>query len=92
LEKTIDTNTKGIRLFYSLFDELGYSYVRSAANFVTLTLNSQTEAEELAATLLKEGVFVRHLIAFGLPRCVRVSVGTDRENEFCAKIFRKIKS
>lgn len=92
LRLAIQTNTKGIQLFYALFNELNFEYVRSAANFVTLKLASQLQAEQLTLELLKNGVFVRHLIAFGLPSCIRVSVGTDEENLYCAQIFRKIKA
>ena len=32
--------------------------------------------------MLKNGVIVRHLIGFGLPECVRVTIGTTDENKF----------
>ena len=31
--------------------------------------------------LLKNGIIVRDLIGFGLPDCIRVTIGTKQENE-----------
>ena len=31
--------------------------------------------------LLKRGIIIRPLKSFGLEKCMRVNVGTDRENE-----------
>lgn len=90
LQKTLFTNSEGVQLFYQLFDELNLSYVKTAANFVTLQLTDTEEAAKLTQQLLEKGVFVRHLVAFGLPACVRISVGTHRENLYCAKVFREI--
>lgn len=46
-------------------------------NFVTIQLN---EAEKINDALLKQGVIVRQLASYGMPDCLRVTVGTEIEN------------
>ena len=40
--------------------------------------------------LLKKGVFVRVLAAFGLPHCIRITVGTPQENAFCIEMMKEV--
>jgi histidinol-phosphate aminotransferase len=42
--------------------------------------------------LLKEGVIVRHLASFGMPTCIRVTVGTASENERFVQALKKVLS
>ena len=62
--------------------KLGYEYIETAANFITIVLKTPLEAEIMCSELLKKGVIVRHLKGFGWPECVRVSIGTTDENQF----------
>tara|TARA_Y100000782_G_C10183182_1_gene265003 strand:- start:331 stop:1425 length:1095 start_codon:yes stop_codon:yes gene_type:complete len=80
---TTSENKKGIQLFYDAFDELGLNYCKSACNFVMVYFETTDEASRFTNDLIKKGVFVRQLKAFGLPHCVRISVGTAKENAFC---------
>jgi len=48
-------------------------------------LGSAEEARGLTEALLREGVIVRPLAAFGLPQCIRISTGTDAENARCVE-------
>ena len=41
----------------------------------------EAEARRLTEGLLRRGVVIRPLGAFGLPHCVRISTGSDEENE-----------
>ena len=40
--------------------------------------------------LLKEGVIVRNLIGFGLPNCMRVTIGLEEENHIFKQAFLKV--
>jgi histidinol-phosphate aminotransferase len=59
--------------------------VPSDANFVMLPLASAENVHALTEGLLRAGVIVRPLGAFGLPQCVRISTGTDAENARCVE-------
>ncbi len=55
--------------------------VPSAANFVMVPMESKEQAQVMTASLLRMGVVIRPLKAFGLAACVRISTGTDEENQ-----------
>ena len=66
-----------------LFDALasaGLRPLRSQANFVYADVPGG-DGEGLAHALLREGFIVRALTAFGAPGAIRVTCGTDEENE-----------
>jgi histidinol-phosphate aminotransferase len=44
----------------------------------------------LSQLLLKEGVIIRPLHAFGVPDAIRVSVGLEEENQYFVKKLGKI--
>ncbi|MFU8813372.1 MAG: histidinol-phosphate transaminase [Balneolaceae bacterium] len=66
-------------------DDQGISYVPSIANSLLLQFASEEEAGTFTQEMLKKGVILRQTTAFGLPDCVRVSIGTDGEMQH----FRK---
>ncbi|HEY3356711.1 MAG TPA: histidinol-phosphate transaminase [Polyangia bacterium] len=79
--RTVANNRAGLDRFYAGFARLGVPFVPSCANFVMLELGTPARAQDLCAGLLARGIIVRPLGAFGLPSCVRVSVGLPDENE-----------
>jgi histidinol-phosphate aminotransferase len=69
---------------------MGLTVVPSEANFVMTVLPGEQEAARLVEELLKRGVVTRPLQAFGLPRCVRVSTGTEEDNRRCVEAMEEI--
>jgi histidinol-phosphate aminotransferase len=59
--------------------------VDSWANFVMIPLDSAEGADAFVEALLRQGIIIRPLKAFGLPHCVRISVGTGEANELCVR-------
>ncbi len=90
LTKTISNNTLEIEKYYELFDSLGIEYVKSFGNFIMLDLKSEERVQFFFNALMKKGVFVRPLKAFGLPNCLRITIGLPKENDLCAKALRQI--
>lgn len=82
LKMTIDNNLTWLPRFYEAFDRLGIKYVPSTANFVMIVLPGAEEAEQLMDQLLRKGIFTRLLAAFGLPHCIRITIGRPEENEW----------
>ena len=82
LKKTLDLNREGMKFISSSLMKLNYKFIVSAANFITLILQTPLQAQFLCSELLKKGVIIRHLKGFGWPECVRVSIGTMEENQF----------
>jgi len=85
LHRSLELNARGLRLLTDSFRGMGLEVVPSDANFVMLPLASVEEARALTEGLLREGVIVRPLGAFGLPQCIRISMGTDEENARCVE-------
>ena len=83
LHRSLELNARGLQLFSSSLRQLGFSVVPSEANFVMVVLPSAEQATQLTRHLLAQGVIIRPLKAFGLPQCVRISTGTDEDNQRC---------
>ena len=81
LHHSLELNARGIRFVTESLRAMGYGIPPSDANFVMLPLASGQEAERITAGLLRQGVIVRPLGAFGLPNALRISTGTDEENQ-----------
>ncbi|HEY6192465.1 MAG TPA: histidinol-phosphate transaminase [Bacteroidota bacterium] len=90
LRKSLEMNARGLEYLMRGFSELELTVVPSEANFVMLVFGSESEAEFLARELLKLGIIIRPLRAFGLPNCVRITVGTDDENGILLAAMKQI--
>lgn len=90
LEYYLDLNRKGKQFLYDLYDELGLHYIKSEANFIMSVHESEDRVNEINEKLLRKGVIIRPLKPFGLPHCLRVTIGTPEENEIFAKYMREI--
>lgn len=90
LHRSLELNARGLRYLIEAFRSAGLQPVDSDANFVMLPLANEEQAAALVEQLLREGVVIRPLRAFGLPRCVRVSTGTDEQNELCAAAVTRV--
>jgi histidinol-phosphate aminotransferase len=63
--------------------------VPSEANFVMIVLPAAEQAALLNGELLQQGIIVRPLTAFGLPKCIRISTGTDEDHQRCVEAMQK---
>jgi len=92
LHKTLENNTRGLAYLNQEFRELGLAALPSAANFITLVFEAEEEARQVFEKLLRRGVIVRPLKATGLPNCLRISVGTQDENELCVEALKSVRA
>ncbi|HLJ16772.1 MAG TPA: histidinol-phosphate transaminase [Bryobacteraceae bacterium] len=92
LHHSLELNARGLRLFTSALRELNYDVVPSEANFVMIVLPDAESAGRLNSELLRQGVIVRPLAAFGLPQCIRVSTGSDKDNQIFIEAMAKARS
>ena len=81
LKRTIEVNRKGRTQWKAAFDELGVRYLATAANFYCTIHETPEAAEQITTAMEREGIIVRNLAGFGLPNCVRISIGTQEQNE-----------
>jgi len=90
LHRSLELNARGLRLFTDSFRAMGFEVVPSDANFVMLPLGGGEQARDLTEALVRQGIIVRPLAAFGLPHCIRVSTGTDEDNAKCIAAFESV--
>ncbi|PHS69691.1 MAG: histidinol-phosphate transaminase [Methylophaga sp.] len=88
LAATKQLNNEGMAQLIAGFDELGLEYIPSKGNFITVDVNRNSE--EVFADLLRQGVIVRPVTNYGLPKHIRVSIGLPDENERFLDAMRKI--
>ncbi|MBI2840470.1 MAG: histidinol-phosphate transaminase [Acidobacteria bacterium] len=81
VERVVTQNRIGRAYLTSALRELGLAPLESQTNFVTVPLASEADAADIAEGLLRRGVIIRPLAAFGMPRAVRISVGTKEQNQ-----------
>jgi histidinol-phosphate aminotransferase len=76
----------GLRQVQAALPALGVRLFPSAGNFVLADVgdNGQLVYERL----LRHGVIVRPVAGYGLPRCVRITIGTSEQNERMIRSLR----
>jgi histidinol-phosphate aminotransferase len=89
LHRSLGLNARGLRFLTASLREMGFSVAPSEANFVMIECAGAAQAAALNEQLLRQGVIVRPLAAFGLPQCLRISTGTDEENQRCVKAMKR---
>jgi histidinol-phosphate aminotransferase len=82
LSNTLKLNTEGMELLVKNLSEMGIRTLPSVANFITLVFEDGDVAKMFTQSMLENGVILRHLIGFGLPECVRVTIGNEYENKY----------
>ncbi|MBX9569071.1 MAG: histidinol-phosphate transaminase [Candidatus Obscuribacterales bacterium] len=85
----LENNDEGMRYLTNEFQKLGWEYVPSSTNFVMLPTKSAEKVKQIHDGLLREGVAIRPLAAFGLPHCFRITIGLPDENEACVNALKK---
>jgi histidinol-phosphate aminotransferase len=71
----------GKKYLYSEFDKLGIEYIKTAANFILISVRG-LNGKNLFNELLKKGVIIRAVDEYDLPTWARVSIGLKHENKF----------
>jgi histidinol-phosphate aminotransferase len=90
LHRSLELNARGLRYLTAGLTDAGLTVVPSEANFVMTVLPSEEDAARIFEELLAQGVVVRPLKAFGLPNCLRISTGTDEDNQLCVEAMRRV--
>jgi histidinol-phosphate aminotransferase len=89
LHRSLELNARGMRLLTESIAKMGIDLVPGEANFVMIVLASEQEADRVGLELLQKGIVVRPLKVWGLPKCLRISTGTDQENQRCVEALDK---
>ena len=79
LDRTREVVHKGRAFLEDGLQRLGLTFVPSQANFILIYLGR--EGREVYEAMLKQGVIIRAMDAYGFPEHIRVNVGLPEENQ-----------
>jgi len=86
--KSASLNALGLKQYASAFDGMGLNYIPSIANFIAVNLNK--DAMPVYDSLLKEGVIVRPVASYNMPQFLRITVGSNQQNERVLNALKKV--
>lgn len=84
----VATNQQGMRQLTEAFNTLDLNYIPSIGNFVCVKLGDN--ALQYNQDLLAEGVIVRPVANYGMNEYLRISIGTQVENEYFIDALKKV--
>ncbi len=88
LAAAIDINRQGMQQFEAGFRRLGFDYIPSVGNFVSVDVGR--DPGQVYTALLREGVIVRPVANYAMPGYLRISVGLPEENQRCLDALAKV--
>lgn len=90
LKKSVSMISREREKLYPFFEDQNASYIRSISNSVMMVCGSEDEAADVTQKMLERGVILRQLQAFGLPHCIRVTIGTEGEMDHFKSAFKQV--
>ncbi|RLC27097.1 MAG: histidinol-phosphate transaminase [Deltaproteobacteria bacterium] len=88
VSRTLELVRDGLRYLFRELDAMGLEYRPTQTNFFLIRVPSG--AKKIYDLMLKEGVIIRAMDAYGLPDYIRITVGLPDENERFIRTFRKV--
>lgn len=79
LQRSREVNAEGMKQLETAFGKMGLAYIPSAGNFIAVDVGDK--AADVNQSLLEQGVIVRPIAGYGMPRHLRVSIGLPEEND-----------
>lgn len=79
LRASKDLVAAGREFFYRQLEAMGLTYLPTQANFILIHCGRDSRA--IYQYLLRQGIIVRATHSFGLPEYIRVTFGTDAQNQ-----------
>lgn len=81
VRRSVAENSAGMALLTGSFKRLKLEYIPSVGNFVSFKVHDGVDAMSVYQALLHKGLIVRPIASYEMPDYLRVSIGTDRENQ-----------
>jgi histidinol-phosphate aminotransferase len=77
--KSVEMNSSGKALLQDAFEEMHLNYLPTMGNFISV--NVRQDGMALYEKLLQEGVIVRPVANYDMPEYLRITIGTQQQNE-----------
>ncbi|MEJ2061388.1 MAG: histidinol-phosphate transaminase [Gammaproteobacteria bacterium] len=88
VRRSVEVNHLGLEQLRTGCETRGLRYIPSVGNFLTVDVGH--EAGAIYQALLREGIIVRPIAAYGLPQHLRFSVGTETQNARALQALDKV--
>lgn len=88
LKKTLSHVAREKKFLYSAFRKMDLDYVESATNFIIVDV--KRDCKKVFTALLKKGIIVRDMKAWGFDTFIRVTIGTRKENRKFVEALKKV--
>ncbi|TVR18482.1 MAG: histidinol-phosphate transaminase [Balneolaceae bacterium] len=90
IKKSVERVVKGREQLYRFFDEHDVQYVKSISNSVLMICDDDASAVKFTQSMLEQGVILRRTQAFGLPNCIRITIGTEEDMQHFEQSYLNI--
>ena len=93
VRRSVEHNNQWLGWLVEKISGLGFDVTPSVANFLLVHFDEDGPftAAKADGFLLSEGVIVRRMEAYGLPQALRITVGTEAENERLIAVLARFK-
>ncbi|PID50560.1 MAG: histidinol-phosphate transaminase [Proteobacteria bacterium] len=88
VQQSVAINRAGLQQWMAACEANHWSFIPSVGNFITL--DTQRNAAAVYEALLHEGVIVRPIAGYGLPQHLRITIGTQTQNQRCISALQKV--
>lgn len=88
LARSLQANREGMAQLTTACKAMGWDFIPSAGNFIAVDV--EREAAPVYEALLYEGVIVRPVANYGMPRHLRITIGLAQENERLITALEKV--
>lgn len=79
IEKSLTHNKKCGAKVTTKLEEMGFTVYPSMANFLLVECGDADKADAICEHLKSKNIFIRQMGGYGLPTCLRISIGTDKQ-------------
>ena len=86
-----DFNLKSMKFMVNELNNLNVKFINSSTNFILINLSDKDKlsAKKAASFFRDNGVLVREMNVYNLPNHIRVSLGTEEENNYFLNLLKK---
>lgn len=77
----VQKNSEGLDFVRSECLRMGLKPYPSVANFVLIDFGTAERAEKVLNGLMEQAIYIRDTVAYKLPTCLRITIGTVEENK-----------
>jgi histidinol-phosphate aminotransferase len=89
VKESVKKNFEQMRRYEEFIEQNGYGFIPSYTNFITFVFDDSIDAKDVADRLLRRGIIVRSLAAYGM-NSIRVTIGTKEQNDRFFEEFKKL--